>query len=115
MPDSVKEETLREITDSLVVDVSLIEELQITAEQISVFFPIDRMKWGLGEEIIVFVEGLFNYPQRTYEVRAGMAMAICRILKDYFPDALLVECFVTMFNPCEGGFYSIREGENRGD
>ena len=116
IPDSCNEEELFKIADSLAVDASLIKELKITAEQVSVFFPLDRIRRVSGEEIIAFVDGLFDYPERIYEVRAKLAKVICRILKDYFPNALLIECFVTMFNPCEGGFYSIREGdEHRGD
>lgn len=107
VPDSVNEEKLRTITDSLVEVVVLTKELKLTGKQVSVFFPTDRMKWGLGEEVIAFVEGLFDYPERTSAVLGDLAFHLGRALHDYFPNAF-IECFVVLFDPSVG-YYSYGE------
>jgi hypothetical protein len=33
--------------------------------QVSVFFPMDLLQKGIGEEIIIFVDGLLKKPERT--------------------------------------------------
>lgn len=66
--------------------------------QVSVFFNKDLCDVGLGEEIIVFVQGLYEKPERTDEVLHGLAVNIAQEVKVRFPDAD-VECFITTQNP----------------
>lgn len=82
-------------------------ELELTKDQVSVFFPRDMIQKGLGEEIIIFVDGFFEKPKRTAEVRKRYADNLRDIAKEYFPDAL-VEVFVRPFNS-ESGFSTSAE------
>ena len=102
IPEDVKEKQLSEFCEVLKDSVCLIKELGITKKQVSVFFPKDRLKEGLGEEIIIFVEGLFEKPERTKKVRAVLAEQMATTTKIFFSKAKLVECFVKPFNPSLG-------------
>lgn len=79
-------------------------KLNLDGKGVSAFFPRDHLKDGLGEEIIIFVKGFFDKPERTSEIRKEMADVLVKMVSGYFPEAL-VECFVEVFNP-ENGFSS---------
>jgi hypothetical protein len=57
---------------------------------------------GLGEEIIIFVEGLFETPERTDEVRKKLAMNLVDEAHQSFLKANLIECIVRPLNPKQG-------------
>lgn len=79
------------------------KELKLTADEITVKF--------LGEasdEIIVFVEGFFDKPERTETVRHTLAQRIVLCCKHYVSDASLIECLIKPFDPGQG-FYSITQ------
>jgi hypothetical protein len=65
------------------------------------------MKKGLGEEIIVEVSGLYERPERTKEVRDGLAAALGKVVKETYPEAN-VEVFIFTFNPDASGFWHSR-------
>lgn len=63
----------------------------------------------LGEasnDVIIFVEGLFDTPERTEEVRNRLADRIAQCAKSYVQEAHRVECFIHPFDP-RLGFASI--------
>ena len=81
--------------------ISGIPELKLKPEEITIKFLADA-----DDEIIIFVEGLFDKPERTEEVRKNLAERIVLCGQKYLPEATLIECFVRLFDPKQG-FYSI--------
>jgi hypothetical protein len=88
--------------------VERISELGLMEQNaITVLFPPDSMKNGLGEEIIVEVTGLFRKPERTPAVCQRLARELGQVVAQAFPKAK-VECFIYLFDPAEG-FWSSSE------
>jgi uncharacterized membrane protein len=48
---------------------------------------------------LIFVEGLFDTPERTDEVRKKLAETLVECTVEYFQKANLVECFIKPFDP----------------
>lgn len=101
LPEEMKEEEIIQLYEDIASREIQIEELHNTKDQITVFFPPDRMKFDLGKEIIVFIFGLFIKPERTDDVRGRLAQNIGEGIKKRFPEAF-VECFVVPFDPRQG-------------
>jgi hypothetical protein len=59
------------------------------------------MSQGLGEEIIIFVEGLLEKPERTDDVRKKLALNLVDEAHQSFPKTALIECIVR-HNPRQG-------------
>jgi len=76
-------------------EIARIKELGLKPEQVSVFFPRDLVLDGLGEEIIVLVQGLLEKPERTLEVINRLKKAIGEETRKSFPKTGLVEVFVS--------------------
>lgn len=55
---------------------SSVPEMKITPDLVTVYVPGDLIDKGLGDEIIVFIEGLFMREERTPEARQGLANAV---------------------------------------
>ena len=76
-----------------------IKELQLSPTQVSVIcnspFLCDR------HEILVFVDGLFDKPERTPEVRQRLAEVIRLEIEKVFPNKY-VEVFIRPFDPTWG-------------
>jgi hypothetical protein len=114
LAESCADTTLEDLCDRIRTQAAAIPELGITKEQVTVFFTSDLLQKGLGEEIIIFVRGLFEKPERTQEVRDRLAQAMIDCL-DGLATILrttLVECFVESFNP-NSGFASKRISASR--
>jgi len=95
----------------LVEAVVSVEELKLKKNDVSCFFPGSKI-WRPGHQVIIFVDGLFEKPERTPEVRAKLAAVIVGITADHFSDGFyekvrLIECFVRPFN-VENGFASLK-------
>lgn len=67
----------------------------------TVLFPPDMMKFGLGSEIIIEVTGLFKKPGRTARIRNQLAKQLGAAIETHFPKAK-VECFIGPFDPKQG-------------
>ena len=95
------EEQLRLVHKSIVSAVVAVSELGLKDQNdMTVLFPTDMMKYGLGEEIIIEVS-LFEKPERTDEVLNRLAVNVGMSLKRIYSKAK-VECVVTTFNPRRG-------------
>ncbi len=94
IPDDVEKTKIEDFWEAIRNSVVAIKELEIAKDRVSVFFPPDRLEEGLGEEIIIFVEGLFQRPERTKDVRKRLAETVARTAKNFFPETNMVECFV---------------------
>ena len=98
IPECTKQEKLKVLSRGLREAVVGVEDLGLIGiKQVSVFFPRDMMKAGLGEEIIIFVEGLFATRGRTKEVLKDLAQRLGEKVKEYFPKSS-VKCFVETFD-----------------
>jgi len=98
IPAEATQKELEKFCDSLIAKCVSIPELKLKKNMVSCFFPADRMKKGLGEEIIIFVEGLFKDKKRTDEVRRCLATQLVNVTRIHFHDAL-AECFVKPYDP----------------
>ena len=98
------EKRLRFLYESIVKMTLMVKELALTKDDITVLFPPDMMKYGLGTEIIIEVSHLFEKPERTHAVKNNLAKNLCDALKMLYPRAK-VECIVETHNP-ESGFWS---------
>lgn len=105
IPNEYPTEKLEEFWKELREAVKSNPDLKLRPDQVSIFFPTDMLQKGLGDEIIIFVQGLFDYAFRTIPVMNEYAEALGKITKFYFPDSL-VECFVHSFRNTEQGFWS---------
>ena len=105
----VQRRSLMLLMDQIKREVSGTVEFNISYNDVTVFFPTDLVQEGLGEEVMVFVRGLFDKPQRTAHVRCRLAEAIvdcCTgILAPVLMNLAKVECFIEPYNPM-GGFAS---------
>jgi len=104
----MKEEALVELYETILTAIVSVKELNLRESDITVFFPTDMMKKGLGDEIIIFVDGLFEKPERTKKVKDRLAQTIVAFTRFFFSrtgkkanikEPKLVECFVRSFNP----------------
>lgn len=111
LPADQSEEKLNDLHQSIVSAVISIPELGLKDENdMTCLFVPDLMSYGLGEEIIVEISGLFEKPERTDEVRQRLAENVGSNVKKLYPDAK-VECFVSSFNPINGFWTSATENE----
>jgi len=105
LPADQTEENLRRLHEEIVDGVVSVRELGLRDQNdMTCLFPPDLMKYGLGEEIIVEVTGLYEKPERTLEVRNKLAQRIGEAVKAFYPQAK-VEVFIHPFNPEVGGFW----------
>ena len=80
---------------------------QLQAANISCFFPQDMLSEGLGEEIIIFVDGLIDRFEGPQAVKNRLANALVDTTNHFFkktkyPDLKKVECFIHYVDPREG-------------
>lgn len=82
--------------------------LNIEPNEVTVFFPSDLVKSGLGEELICFVDNLFEKPERTTDLRRALSMKVCIRLNlfalQWIPQCQKVEVIVRRFNQDLDGF-----------
>lgn len=108
MPSGQTEVDLQSLYQKLVEAVLGIAELGLKSRHdITFLFPSDLMTYGLGEEIIVEITGLYEKPERTKQVQDHLAQAVGQVIKDAYPNAN-VEVFVYTFNPAASGFWQNR-------
>lgn len=99
----VPSDTARSILRSMVTDyqitLSQIPELNISGNDVSVFFPADLILESRDEQILIFVKGLYEKPERTESVIAKIAEALGKLTKQFYFSHALVECFVEPIKP----------------
>ncbi len=99
------EDDLRRLHQNIVAAVVAVPELGLRDENdMTCLFPPDMMSYGLGSEVIVEVNGLFEKPERTIDVRHRLAKSIGQRVKALYPKAV-VEVFVYPFKPTLSGFW----------
>ena len=108
-PSKIPNNKLVLIREDLAHVVTSFRRLNLKRKDISFFFPLDR-QIDLDNELIIEVSGLFTKPERTQEVKDGLAKNLALCLKGFFPKAK-VECFVRSFDPQEEGFCVLEASE----
>ena len=105
LPDGQTEGDLQSLYGRLVDAVLAVTVLGLRdRHDVTFLFPTDLMKFGLGEEIIVEIGGLYEKTERTKEVQDKLAAAVGKVIKETYPEAK-VEVFVSTFNPTTSGFW----------
>lgn len=103
LPPNQTEQDLNRLHKAIVSAVVGIPELGLHDENdITCLFPSDLMAYGLGDEIIVEISGLFEKPERTEEVLQYLAKKVGTAVQDLYPGTNKVECLVYSFNPKQG-------------
>lgn len=99
---------LTDLVNDLQTTVSSV--LNIDPRAVSVFFPVDHLTVGLGEELICKVEGLFESSERTAELRTQLADDIASILATFanrhISQCRLTEAIIARFDQITDGFGS---------
>jgi len=102
LPANQTEEKLQKLHKTIVGAVVSVSKLGLKDQNdMTCLFPPDLMKYGLGEEIIIEVTGLFEKPNRTNEVFRELAKKLGESVHELYPYAR-VECFIQSFNPMQG-------------
>ncbi|KPJ54827.1 hypothetical protein AMJ47_03185 [Parcubacteria bacterium DG_72] len=102
LPSGTTEDKLNHIHRAIVEAVVSISELGVKDEKGMVcLFPPDLMKYGLGEEIIVEIDGSSDLDRPLPETRKQLAECVGKSVSDFYPDAT-VECLVRDFDPFQG-------------
>ena len=103
------ERKLKKVYKCIIEAVKSVIELGLKDdESITILFPTDMMKYGLGEEIIVEVTGLLVRTEHAREARQLLAKAIGTVIKDLYPKAM-IECFVFSYDHTQGFWTNPRE------
>jgi len=114
LPSGQTKDDLNRLHKAIVAAVVSIRELGLQSENdMTCLFPPDLMKYGLGEEIIVEISGLFQKPERTQDVRQRLARNVGGVVKAFYHNAK-IECFVATIDPLDG-FWASAESEPRED
>lgn len=92
------------VIEALKGAVSMVPELRLEPRQVSVWLIPDMLPERPEMEIIVFVDGLLAFPNRTAEVRTALAAKVEECLRALFPEASLVEVFVRTVHATEDHF-----------
>ena len=96
------EENLRALHKTIVAAVVDVSELGLKDENdMTVLFPPDMMTYGLGQEVIIEISGLYEKPERTDEVLNRLAANVGASFKWLYPKAK-IECFVATCDPRRG-------------
>ena len=102
LPADQAEEDLNRLHQTIVAAVVGISELGLRDQNdMTVLFPPDMMVYGLGEVIVVEINGLLAKPEQTPQVYGRLATSVGEGVKTLYPEAM-VECFVTTFEHWQG-------------
>ncbi len=102
----ISELQLKALYDEIVAVFGSMPELEINARDVVIGYPSDMMLYGLGTDIVVEVDKLFDTPKRTPAVRSRLRAELGNAVKHAFPNAK-VECFLgDPFRPTNENFWS---------
>lgn len=105
IPNETPRDKIAYLCGDLRMSATKVTALKLNVSQVSCIFPSD-LKSPTGEEIIIFVEGLFKRPERTAAVRGVLANRLVETARKFFPNAYQIECFVRPFDPANGFAFS---------
>ncbi|MDD5547899.1 MAG: hypothetical protein PHN74_03365 [Candidatus Pacebacteria bacterium] len=99
VPSNEEPRALKNLLGDIQETVAGVQELRLKKEDVIVFFPKDLVEEGLGEEIIIFVKGLYEKPERTDGVLKNLAKVLGKKVKEFHYPNSLVEVLVESMNP----------------
>lgn len=115
LPAGQDEAKLNLLHQAIVRVVTAIKALGLRDQNdMTCLFVPDLMSYGLGEEIIVEIGGLFMKLERTPEVRQSLAASVGKAVKKLYPEAK-VECFITSFDLSQGFWTSAEPAVKKKD
>lgn len=86
---------LAELTQSIKTAIENVPILGINSSDVFVFYPVDLLQEGLGDELNAQVNLLYILPERTSEVLQALRDAVIDCLQsfalDYLPQCTYVE------------------------
>ena len=102
LPFEQSEDDLNRLHQAIVKAAVSVPELCLQDENdMTCLFPADLMKYGLGEEIIIEIDGLPDIPRKDLTVREQLAKCVGESVSMLYPKAK-IKCSVREFNPSEG-------------
>ncbi len=104
LPADMNEQAIQALYRDLENAFVGVKEMGVTEEMLTFNFPADRMMFGLGKEVNIWVIAS-NKPERTDEVRARLVEALSRTTETHLPNAT-VEVIVLPFDPRWGFWLS---------
>jgi len=106
LPADQDEETLNLLHKEIVKAVVSISELGVKGENDMVcLFPADLMKYGLGEEIVIEIDGLPDTPRKSTSVPMRLAENVGISVSALYPKAR-IKCTAEEFNPSKAVWIS---------
>lgn len=102
LPSDQSEDDLNRLHRVIVKAAVSIPELCLQDENdMTCLFPADLMKYGLGEEIIVEIDGLPGILRENLIVREQLAKCVGESVSALYPKAK-IKCSVREFSPSQG-------------
>jgi len=90
VPEGARLVDLHKLAQVIKEAIASISELKVLPENVTVFFPsVQRGAGQWGQEIVIFIEGLFQGALRTPEVRQTMADAVGKAAWKYLHPRLV--------------------------
>lgn len=83
-----------------------IKDLELELDHVVAFSSRDSLRKGAGEQIVIFVVGLFPGIRRTESVRELLASILEQRVREEFYRAKLIQCLVMPFDERNGFSYS---------
>lgn len=107
IPAYVPQPDLKRLTEVLAQKLASVKELGLRSQDVSIFFPVDRLDSGLGEELICFMH-LDAKPDRNWPDRLSatnhLRDALAEFARHAVPTCRLVEVFDMPFDRTTQGF-----------
>ncbi len=105
LPANQSEEDLKRLYQEIMEDVEDVISgpefcLQGKKSDKVCLFPADLMKYGLGDEIIVEIDGLPDLDSKNLRVRKRLTEYVGRSVGAFYPDAK-VKCSIEGFDPSQ--------------
>lgn len=108
LPEGLHELSLKTLHREVVAAAVSVEALGLRGEEdMTVLFPPDMMKYGLGTDIVIEAV-IARKPERTIEVKNELARKLGKVVQKMYPDAR-VGCFVSSSH-IDDGVWSSTEG-----
>lgn len=97
LPTDTGQDVLERLYDRLweaVESVPVLGLTKVRPQDITILFPPDLMKKGIGDYFLIRVGELTPKPERTHEVRKSLGEALKGALLEFFPNAKFVEVII---------------------
>lgn len=86
--EEVEQKMLNDLCKAIQLELS--QCLGFTENNICVFFPADRMKQGLGEEIIAYIDDFSPCQDMLSRKKREAVVAVGNVLKENFPKSWIM-------------------------